>query len=157
MLKNRFLLLGLIEILGWLITLIIIVLMLRPIEKEIYQFPFKESNIIFLVVFFTLIRYIFLLKFTFFARWQWIKTFLVFGCIPLFLFLVKRLTEFQRYVDDIGIYHTMIHLPSSRQDMMANYINTEMVFFGTAAIIATIGFFFRLIISIWLFHNRKIV
>ena len=62
------------EIIWWIFTLILAAGILYPILREVDDYPFLVINIIFVIVFVTFTRYIFLLKHTFLAKQQLIKS-----------------------------------------------------------------------------------
>ena len=107
--------------------------------------------------FFTLARYIFLLRFAPFARFMPLKVVFIFLAIPLLVFLIDGLSMFQNYLDEEGTYSLVSHLDIDRQIPLSKYIRAEVIFFGVGAIITTIIFPFRMIISIWRGRNRNTI
>ena len=85
------------------------------------------------------------------------KVILFFACIPLLLFLVDSLTEFQLYADEKGLQTFLDHLSADTLQSLRKYIGTEYIFFGTAAIISAIIFPIRLLVSVWRVRNRGTV
>ena len=146
-----------IELIGWVFTGILMLLMLLPITRKIYQFPFLISNLWFIGVFITLLRWLFLLPYSFFARIQWLKILMMAGCIPLFLYTLRLFKEFNEYINDEGLESFMYHLTNMGQESMEPYVRSEVTFFAVAALMTTVVFFFRLLISIWRYHNKGTV
>lgn len=140
--------------LSWLLTFLVAVLFLLPITRKIYQYPFLEMNVLFIVVFITLTRYIFLLKFTFFGYSQWIKALLIIACAPGFLYILRRFKSFQEYLGERGVENFMIHLPYDQQVPLAKYVTAEMIFFGAGSLMVILVFAMRMLISIWRLHNK---
>lgn len=61
------------ELIWWVITAVVVAVVLYPIYKAMYVWPFRTWNIIFIVGLLTLGRYVFLLKHTFMAKRQILK------------------------------------------------------------------------------------
>jgi len=145
------------EILFWLFTAVLIVAFVYPIYKTGAQFPFYFMLAMFIAVFITVTRYIFMMKFTFLAHNKWIKAILIALSIPFVFFLIDQLNAFQTFHDEHGLDQFFRFMPLIERIDLQNYIRTTMVFFGTASIIAAIVFPFRLMISIWRNFNRTTV
>jgi hypothetical protein len=145
------------ELLWWIVTGIILLGVLFPIYNSGADFPFWKINIIFIVVFITLTRYLFLLKHTFLGYIQWAKVVVLFLCIPLIIFLIGEMHTFQQYIDEIGLDDIFAHLSLKGQVGMVNYVRSEMLLFGVGAIIAAVLTPFRMLISFWRLHNRGTV
>ena len=71
------------ELVWWVITALIVWAVLQPIQKAMYVWPFEFTNVVFVVVLFTLTRYIFLLKHTFINKQQVLKIVLMMLMFPL--------------------------------------------------------------------------
>lgn len=145
------------EIVSWILTALVVTFFLLPITRKIYQYPFLQMNILFIVVFITLTRYIFLLKHTFFAYSQWFKVLLIFACVPGFLYTLRSFKSFQEYLGEKGVEGFMFHLPHLQQVPLAKYVTAEMIFFGAGSLLTIIIFGFRMLISIWRLHNKGTV
>jgi hypothetical protein len=146
-----------IELLSILGTTVLAVLILLPILRNVPEYQFFIYNSVIIFVFFMLTRYIFLLKFTPFARFAPLKAIFIFATIPLLVYLIDGLAEFQFFLDEEGANSIVLHLPASKQMSISNYIRSEMVFFGVGAIITSFIFPIRMIISIWKVRNRNTV
>lgn len=145
------------ELIWWLVTLLVVAGILLPIYTSQTVYPFWVSNVLFIVAFITMTRYIFLLRFTFLAYQQWLKVAVAILCIPLFLYMYKELNLFRVIEDQIGIEEMFEHLSLEGQTSMSSYVRTEMLFFGAASLIATAIMPFRMLISFWRTHNRGTV
>ena len=145
------------ELLWWLFTLIVVVAVLFPVYSRIDRFPFWTANIVFIITFITLTRYIFLLPFTLIAKRQILKIALVFLCIPLIFYLIQQLNFFQTFLDEEGIEAVVGNLPFGQRGKMVDYVRSEMLLFGVGSIITAILFPFRMIASVWLYRNRGTV
>jgi len=102
-----------------------------------------------IVVFLTFSRIIFLLANTPYARVKWLRMLLVFLPIPLLLYHVDSLYDFQRYVDEKGT----ISFFSGSNDMadydFGRFIKYQFIFFCTGAIVTILLMPVRMIISFW--------
>ena len=145
---------GGLELLWWVITLVIIGGVLFPIYRVAPDYPFWGSNIAFIVVAVTTARYIFLLRHTWLAYREKAKLGLMLLTLPLLAYLVNEINYLQTYLDENTFESFLGYLPNNRLLSMTKYIRSEMLFFGTAAIIGSVVLFFRLLRSIWLVRNR---
>lgn len=148
--KNKILL----EIIWWLITGIVAVLILLPIYSVHPTYNFLLSNFIFIISFITFSRYIFFLKHTLIAPYQIIRVALIFILIPFIFYQIQELNTFQTALDEQGIEPFVGHLPYESQKPMMRYIYNETLLFAVGSILATVAFPFRMIISVWRFRNR---
>ena len=143
------------EVLWWIITLVLVLLVLSPIYLNIKgDFPFYFYNIVCIVIAVTFIRYIFLLKHHYIVSAKWIKVLFIFIPIPIFLVLIDAITIFQSFVDEEGIYSIMKGLPNDLQKGLASYIRSEMIFFWAAAMLSNALLPVRMIISLWREINK---
>lgn len=145
------------EIIWWLITLLLLTGLLYPIYQTKADYLFWVPNTIFILVFLTFTRYIFLLKHTFLAYWQIGKAILFILCIPLFFYLFNEMAGFQVFLSEVGLEETFEELPMTRQGSLIRYVQSEMLFFGTGSIIVSLIMPVRMLISFWRTHNRGTV
>ena len=143
------------EILFWLFTALVVVGFIYPIYKTGALFPFYLMLIIFIITFVTLTRYIFLLKFTAISHNMWVKGILIVCSIPFVFFLISQLNTFQTFIDEEGLDQFFRFMPLVERLDLQKYIRSVMIFFGTGAIIASIIFPFRMMISIWRNINKQ--
>lgn len=145
------------ELVWWLFTAVIVIAVLFPIIKDVDDYPFLFTNIIFITVFITFARYIFLLKHTFLANRQTLKVIIFFLCLPLFAYLVNELTSVRTFLDEQGIDTLVNNLAYENHWGFANYVKTEMYFFGAASLVVTALLPLRLLLSVWRNRNRGTV
>jgi len=146
------------EILWWLITAILIMGVLYPIYSKVgSNYPFYFANILFIVVFITFTRLIFLLKFSFLADWEKIKIALITITPILLFFLVNELNYFQTFLDEKGVENFLTQMSIPEQETMRRYITAEMLLFGVGSLIAAVVLPIRLLMSIWRVRNRGTV
>lgn len=144
----------LLELTGWMLTLLVIVGVLYPIRVALPDWPFQTWNIIFIVVLITLGRYIFLLKHTFLAKMQYLKFVLIILMVPGIFMLISGLNGFMVWIEEHTWEPLTGHLPLEQQQKIEAYAWNQMIFFGAGSIIAALAFIGRLFMSIWLTHNR---
>lgn len=142
------------EGLWWVLTVITAVAVILPVYFIVGMFPFLISNIIFVVAFITLSRYIFLLPYTFLAKRQVLKQVLIFICFPIIFFLIQELNSFQTFLDENGMKAILGTLTLRKEQSLGAYLHAEMLLFAVGAIIAAILLPFRLGLSIWRTRNR---
>ena len=147
-------LVGSLEILWWVVTLVITGGVLYPIYRAAPDYPFWVANIVFIVVFVTATRYIFLLRHTWLARMQKSKLLIMLLTLPLTAYLINEINFIQTYLDENTFEGFLGHLPNRRLLSLTKYIRSEVLFFGVGAVISIFVLFFRLLRSIWLVRNR---
>lgn len=151
MLKKKIL----IELLGWMMTLVIVILVLLPIHSYVGDYyPFYKENIAFIVIALTFMRYIFLLKYHWISASKWIKAVFIFIPIPVFFYLVGGFYDFQAYSDEVGLGAMLTELPYPDQSKIGKYIRSEMILFWSAAFLSNLYMPFRMLISIWREINK---
>jgi len=140
----------------WLIgTIILASLVLLPIYQNEKGFQFYSYNVVFIIVFISFTRYIFLLRHSFLEKQKWPKGILFFLCIPIFFLLLEGLFSFQTYLDEHGMYEIYEHLSFQTQKSMGTYTRNEMIFFGVGSLMVTVILPIRLLISHWRDINIK--
>ncbi len=143
------------ELLWWIFTLVVVAAVIIPILSSIEHYPFTKINILFVVVFITLARYIFLLRHTFLAKQQKLKAVLIFLSIPFIFYLISELYSFQTYLDENGVEAFIdTSLSIEKRNQLTAFIRNQMMFFGAGAVITTFMFPFRMLLSIWTLRNR---
>ena len=146
------------ELVWWIVTAVIVVLVLLPIYQGIgIDYPFYIPNIVFIIVFVTFTRYMFLTRHTFFSHTTWVKVIFIFLPIPIFFYAMDALYDFQRFLDEKGAISLMNNLNTEDQYQLAKYIRYEKLFFGTGAMITIFLMPMRMIVSIWRVRNRGTV
>jgi hypothetical protein len=145
------------EMIWWLATALLCLLILFPILQKTSQYPFTLINVLFVVVFVTLFRYIFSLKYTWLARRQYLKIALVFLCIPLVFNMINNLNYFVTHIDDFSYEAYLGHLEPEVRKKLEIYIRSEMLLFGVGSIIMSALFPFRLVVSVWRQRNKGTV
>lgn len=78
--------------------------------------------------------------------------------IPMIFLLIEGLVGFQTFVDENSYEGLLAYsseaMSNDQQYKIAEYIKKEVLFFGSASIIASLALPFRLVVSIWRGYNR---
>ena len=132
-----------------MITAIVAVAVLYPIWQSTVDYPFWTINIVFIVAAITISRYIFLTKFTFLSEWKYFKVAIVCVTLPIIFLMIQNLVDFQSYLDEEGLDSVLKNLPQGEKESMFSYIRSQMLFFGTASIVAGIIMPIKMVKSVW--------
>ena len=143
------------ELIWWLFTAIVVVAVIFPIHNNLSSYPFLWQNILFIVVLITLTRFVFLLEHTVLANRTKLKVGIVLVSVPIIFLLIEQLSAFQTYMDEITFDQFMTGLPLGKQQSMNKYLHSEMLFFGVGAVIISIIFPFRMVLSVWKDRNSQ--
>ena len=147
-----------VELLSWLITLLLVVLILLPVYQGYGEkYPFYKFNVLFIILFITLSRYIFLLRHAPFSHSKWIKGILFFLCIPLLFYMTEGLYDFQRYLDEIGLQELSANSISEEAQNIAKYTRYQYIFFAAGTLITLVLFPLRMVVSVWRQFNKGTV
>jgi len=148
-LRNKILL----ELLWWLFTLFIILIIYFPIYLNGIKFPFFYYNLFFIISSITFIRLIFQMKFSFMAHNLVLKFLLMFGSVVVLMLAYRGIGLYNIFKDENGFYSLFEHLSLEKRYTMAAYVNWQYFFFGVAAMVSAIVMPFRLLISIFRVRN----
>jgi hypothetical protein len=145
------------ELLWWIFTAILILIVIFPIKEHKIDFPFYAQNALLIFLFVTFSRFIFFLPISYLSRRKWIMLAIIL-LSPLFFFVASTaLGDFRNFMDEQGLQSLVDHLHVTRQTWIMRYIKHEMIFFGVGSIITGILLPFRLIISLWRMRNKGTV
>ncbi len=142
-----------VELLWWVFTAVVVVLVMLPIWLRVPAFPFDAQNILLITLFITFSRYIFFLPLTLIARLKWIKVFIIAAAGILFFVMTTAIGDFRNFLDEKGLQTLVDNLHVTEQTRMMTYIKNEMLFFGVGSIITGILLPIRMIISLWRMRN----
>lgn len=146
------------EIVWLLMTALVAYLVVYPLLDSFVQYGYLYSNILFVCIFITYTRYIFLLKHTFLAHLLWIKLGLIFINIPLIFHLIEHIQGFQTFLDNEGLNSTAKYFKSGLdleyQQTLLAYMQRELIFFGTSSVVVSILLPLRMVLSIWRVYNK---
>ena len=146
-----------VEIIWWLATIVLVIIVLLPIWQKAPSFPFFAENIFFIVAFVTFARYALLFRTTLIAYKKWIKVAVILVAGILFFVMTTGMSDFRNFVDVQGLQTLVTDLHVNEQTRIINYIKNEMVFFGVGAIIGGILLPLRMILSFWRMRNHGTV
>jgi hypothetical protein len=145
------------ELIWWVVTAVIVAAVIFPISTGVTNYPMYKENIAFIIIFVTLTRYIFLLKYTFLAKIQWLKVAFVLISAPCIIALIEMQNVFQINLDNVGPEYVTEGVRADKVLGMAKYIKNEFTFFSTGSILAAILFPIRMIVSVWRLRNKGTV
>jgi hypothetical protein len=147
-----------IECLFWLGSFLVALLIMLPIHDHLQQnYPYYLVNYIFIILFLTYTRYIFLLHYAPFSHTLWIKMILIFASIPLFLWLIDDLYDFLEMLDIEGIEPLVRIENLENKYNMAKYVKYQFIFFSVGCLITIAMLPIRMIVSIWRVRNKGTV
>jgi hypothetical protein len=145
MLKNKVVL----ELVWWLLTAVIVVLVMYPIYHYFPSFVFKNTNILLIVCAITFGRYIFFLNYTPIDNMKFVKVAFMLLTAPLVFFLIEKLNDFQTYMGEKDQATVLYDVAEKNQSWMLNYVMTEYRLFAVSAIVLAVVLMIRLLMSIW--------
>src|SRR5690606_3853698 len=116
------------EGLWWLLTAVVVIAVLLPIQLNVPDYPFIIPNIFFIAAFVTFARYIFFLPISFLARAKWIKVFIIAISALLFFVMTTALGDFRNFLEEKGLQTLVTHLHVTEQSSMMNYMKSEFLF-----------------------------
>jgi hypothetical protein len=138
------------EILSWLFIGLFTLMVIFPIYAKCHEhYPFYFRNILALIIFLSLTRYIFLLKFVPYSRSKIWRALMIILCIPIFFYSLDSLFLFKKYIDEEG---TITFFKESQQMSdyeFGRYIRYQYIFFAVSALITILIMPVRMIISFW--------
>jgi len=145
------------EIIWWMITLVVILLVMFPIWSEVgTDFRYNNSNIMAVFIFMVYTRLLFTLRHTYIANNSLMKIFFVILSIPLFVYFMNAINVFQTFVDENGDT-ALLPAYDDSVSQLTKYIRYEYLFFSVAAIMTVTMIPFRMILSLWRTRNRGTV
>ncbi len=141
----------------WLFTALVVISVMFPVWRYAQGFPYMGQNVLFIVLFVTLIRHLFLLKYTFLAKAEKWKIALIFVSMLLWAYTFRAWADVRSYLRADGFEPHFAHLDMEQMFAMAHYTRNEILFFLTGTLIALTIFPFRMVLSIWRVRNRGTV
>ena len=141
------------EILWWIFTALICLLLFLPFYIYEIDFPYFNYNIFFVIASITITRWIFQLKHSFIAHQLILKFILMFASVVILLQAYKGVNLLNLHNAEYGYYFLFEHLELNVRYRLADYVNWQFFFFGIATIAASIVLPFRLLVSIFRVYN----
>ncbi len=145
------------ELIWWLITAVIVVMVLLPILRSFPTFPYLFANGLYVVAFVTFVRYTFLLRYTFLAQAQYLKIAFVALSAMVALLLILTMNDFQRWLTENEPDKILAAVPLLRREALLSYLHNEYIFFAVGSALAAVALAVRLSVSIWRGHNQGTV
>lgn len=144
------------ELLSWLFALMFAALFIIPIYLRCeMNYTFYIPNIVSIIEFVVLTKMLFLLSYTPYARSKWLRMVLIFLPIPLLMYQVDNLFDFQKFIDEEGSIKFFGNDFSANDYDFGKFIKYQYIFFSVGATIALILIPIRMIISFWRTTNTK--
>ena len=143
MIKNKLLF----EAIWWCITAVIVATVMFPIWKDFPAFPFKTTNILYVLAFVTFTRFAFFLKYTFLADAVYVKIGFVLLTLALIVWLVFSMQSFQVWREQGDLEKMLPGVSYEKRDAILSYLKSEFVFFSIGSIIAALFLSGRLFFS----------
>ncbi len=124
-----------IELLWWLVTIVVTLLILLPIFNADIPFPWMYYNAGFIIGAITLIRYIFFFHLHPLAQSKLFKVFLIFLVPLIFFAIIEGLHSFIEFNDREGLQSLLWHLSVQEQSWFMKYIRIEYLLVGITCFI----------------------
>ncbi|HPQ21420.1 MAG TPA: hypothetical protein PK147_06190 [Saprospiraceae bacterium] len=137
--------------------LIISAVILFPLFPLFPYLSFFVDNYLVWIVFLILVKDIFFTKFSFYANTIIPKVILIVLMIPLFLYLIDKLYDFQSFLDEEGLQLSLLNEDFSYSEISfwEKYLRLEYLFALVGGLVSTIVFPIKLIYSIWVKINKN--
>lgn len=143
------------ELLWWIFTFVIVLAVLYPIYSTTPDYPYFKTNALFIIVFVTFGRYIFLLDQTPLYRLTKVKIAIVLASLVIVFYLYGALTGISSSFDASGMIPYTKHLSFDELDRMRSYISKEILFFGAGAFISSLILPVSLILSVGKLRRKE--
>lgn len=150
----------LMELVWWILTGIVAWMVARPLWGEFIQDGYIHELILFIVIFISYTRYLFLLKYTFLSHFQAGKFILIFASIPLVFYLINLFFGYQDFLerqsegmDEYQIFFRA-DMTFSEHGEVIKYLSKYYSFFALSSIIVVVISPFRLLLSFWRVYNK---
>ncbi len=155
MLKNINAKLLAIELISFLMTAIVVIVVMYPIWSQFPEYKFNGTNIVYIVAFLTFARYTFLLRYSFLAQLQNVKIGFILLTLIIVLGLITQIQDFNVWIDAGDPERLMPLVAISKRDSLLSYIKSEFFFFAVGAIVASFFLAGRLMMSVWRMRNKE--
>lgn len=146
----------LLELIWWIFTILVCFLVLSPIVFSTSGYHFLRVNILFVVAFITITRYVFLLPHTFLDKLTWLKVILVLTSPIVIFLLVQEVIRFHVFIEENGWEAVFSSPTSAKLDRFNSYVYSEMLLFGVGSVISAVLLPFRMIVSVWRERKKRI-
>lgn len=144
------------ELIWWVFTIVVAVLVLLPIYTHVPDFPYFVPNFVYVVAAITLTRYLFFLKISWLRDRLLLQAIIAMALLPLIFWMVQYFNEFITYRDEQGPDVFVRHLGRETGQMLDRYLLNEYKFFGVWAVVAALATPFRLVANVWLRYRAGV-
>ena len=142
--KNQF------EILAIVFAVVVSLLFMAPIYFNAdVNYHYYLSNIFAIIVFITFTRWIFLLPHSPFARNNWFRFVMVFLPIPMLMYQIDSLLDFNQFIDEKGATPFFADTINIDNYEFSKYIRYQFTFFSVASLVTIVLLPIRMIRSFW--------
>ena len=145
------------ELVWWLATAIVCGMVYLRVSTAFPTYPFLFENMVFIVVFITLTRWIFLLPLSLISLSRNLMIVAIFAAIPLFLYILGVHRSFKTNWDDGTLIQYVAKGDYDELKGIANFFKSEMIFFSVGSLVALFVFPFRMVKGVWQKYNRGYV
>ena len=145
------------ELAWWLVTAIICYIIYYTNASSFSPYPFLKVNMIFIVAFITVTRYVFLLRHSPIASSRNLMIAMIFVSVPLFLYILNEYRAFKMFWDDGKLLSFLVSDDFDEKMKAANFFRKQMIFFSIGSMLAIFIFPFTLVKAIWRKHNKGYV
>jgi hypothetical protein len=144
------------EILSSIFILLFAGMIMLPIYVKCGEnFGFYTRNILAIVFFLSITKYLFLLEFTPYGRINWWRAGMIILSIPMFFYSMDSLFNFKQFIDEEGTIAFFKGSTDLDDYDFGKYIRYEYMFFAISALVTIAMLPFRMIISFWRTVNTK--
>lgn len=144
------------EVLSWGFIAVFCILFMLPIYIKTHEhFTFYLPNIVSIILFVGITRWLFLWKFVPYSRSKWVKFVFIFIPIPILMYLIGSMWDFQKFIDEEGTISFLKGSNDLNDYDFGRFIKYQFIFFCTGAIVTTVLLPVRMIISFWRIINTK--
>ncbi len=143
------------EGISWVAAVIIALLVLLPVWRYHVNYPILFENFLGIVVAVQIARMIFLYRHIPYLQGIRSKTAALLMGIILLLMMVRYFSGVATFIKDVGFYEMFAHQAPEAMWSLARYMNTQLIFFYTAAIAGLVVLPVVLLKAIWRQYNHR--
>ncbi len=145
------------ELAWWFVTAIVCYIFYFANSNAFEPYPFFKVNMIFIVTFITVTRYVFLLRHTPLAASRNLMIALIFVSVPLFLYVLDEYRAFKMFWDDGKLLSFLVSDDFDARTKAATFFRRQMLFFSIGSMFAIFILPFTLVKAVWRKHNKGYV
>ncbi len=143
------------EAISWVVGALIVLLVLMPVWRYHLRYPILFENILGIFVGVQIMRLIFLHRYVPYMQGVRAKTaVLLFGLI-LLVIMLRFFSGISMFVKDVGFFSLFTHIDPQKTEPLSQYMQSQLVFFYTAALLGLIVLPVVLLKAIWKEYNHR--